>query len=227
MIRYRRGILVSGLIYFHRISDAELDRTPLRNWRAFEKICGGFKNVVIATTMWGEVEPGLGERRAEKFQDSCKLRARGWSMQPFRRDHATAAGVLLPILEHTTPRQPLQLQREISDLHLSLKQTTVARDLLLAIEALIKSTEQETEETLRAMTSVGEERLKGLEAKFHESTALHGRLLARKEELKGTHASDIQRRILLTPLLGALVRSVYLLSLWSFAYFQRLSLYDF
>jgi hypothetical protein len=206
---YKRGILVSGLIYFHRISDGRMEGTSLRNWRAFEKFCGDhFHNVVLATTMWGDVDGRVGDRRAEELQDFCRVMARGWPMRPFRRDHTTAADVLLPILEHTTPRQPLQLQREVSHFRLSLKQTTVARVLLWELETLLRITEDQIQQTLHSMPDEGltEAHSQDLEAKFRESDKLAGQLLSRIKALKDTRASEIQRRILLTPVLGYPVR---------------------
>jgi energy-coupling factor transporter ATP-binding protein EcfA2 len=209
---YKNGILVSGLIYFHRISDAQMEGVSLRNWRAFEKFCGDhFHNVVLATTMWGGVDPRLGDRRTEELQDSCGVMARGWTIRPFHRDHTTAADLLLPILERTTPRQPLQLQREISHFHLSPKQTTVARALLLELQTLLRSTKQKIQRTLAAFSNkeITEEQDRDLEAECHELDVLVGLLRSRIDDLKETHASKIQRRILLTRVLGYLVRLLY------------------
>jgi hypothetical protein len=210
---YSKGILVCGLIYFHRISeDSRMEGTSLRNWRAFEKICGTpFQNVVIATTMWGDVEPGVGHRRSDELRDFC---GRDWPIKPFRRDHLTAADVLLPILQHTTPRKPLELQREISDLHLSLKQTAAARALFSQLEILYNQTEDDIRQTLQDMPLVGEERLIVLESKFHKLKDLEGHLLSRMKELKPdeeTRPDDvIQRHILVTRVLGPLSRFLHL-----------------
>jgi hypothetical protein len=192
---YKRGILVSGLIYFHRISDAQMEGTALRNWCAFEKICGDFKNVVIATTMWGDVSDRVGEKRTEDLFDFCRVGARGWFIQPFRRDHLTAAGILTPIFEHTAPRQPLQLQKEISDNRLSLKQTAAARALFVEIEKHSLHIDRKIQQILLSMLNADEARLIDLEKEFRELADLHGRLLARKDELKPEERGSIQRRI--------------------------------
>jgi len=209
---YKRGILVSGLIYFHRISDPTMEGTPLslRNWRVFEKICGNhFNKVVIATTMWGDVDAGEGERRSQDLQNFCRVRARGWSIQPFRRDHSTAADVLKAIVEDTM-RQPLQLQREISDFRLSLKQTTAARALFLQLVVLGRRTEREMERFLVAMnmTDVGLQELADLEARYHKSAALLDQLVSRKDDLKETRGEKFQRFILRSLRLGTVVRFV-------------------
>src|SRR6266571_2708615 len=163
MIRYGKGILVSGLIYFHRISDATVEGTmkgtPLRNWRAFEKICGDhFNQVVLATTMRGDVDKNVGIGRVQELEDFWKAnKARGWSMQPFLRDRKSAADVLTPILEDATKR-PLQLQREFSDFHLSLVQTSAARALSSRLQARLPDCQREHNTTVHNLANPSIER---------------------------------------------------------------------
>jgi hypothetical protein len=185
---YERGILVSGLIYFHKISDPEMKGTPLRNWRAFEKICGDhFKKVVLLTTMWDRVDIGEGGRRSEDLQNFCKIKARGWLMQPFRRDHPNAADILTAIVQITT-RQPLQLQREISDFHLSPNQTTAARALFFQLVDRARGTHQEIEKILVAMDkkNVDQREVAKMERKYRDLGTLLGQLVSRMNDLKET-----------------------------------------
>jgi hypothetical protein len=213
VIRYKRGIKVSGLIYFHQISNLKVEGTPLRNWRAFEGICGQhFNKVVLATTMWGSVDDEVGGKRELDLQDFWRVNiARGWSMQRFLRDRPSAADVLAPILEHPKT-QPLQLQREISDFRLSLKQTTVARALFLQLEALLRDFEQEHEKHLLALTNplIDKQQLRDLEQKINSSSIFVQRVKASLHDLKETSGEHFQRSILLTPGLGAIVRLVCL-----------------
>ncbi len=59
------------MIYLHRINDRRITGTSLLNLRIFQDFCGEhfYKNVVLATTMWGtvpkEVFPQLEDREAE------------------------------------------------------------------------------------------------------------------------------------------------------------------
>jgi len=213
MIRYRRGIQISGLIYFHRISDVTpMEGTPLRNWRAFEKICGDrFSKVVLATTMWGNVDNNVGGVKEQELRDIWKAKARGWSMQRFLRNHLSAADVLAPILKHVTKR-PLQLQKEISDFHLSLVQTSAARVLFLQLQARLHRCQQEREDILRDMENreIGKLELGNLEDKLHKSDSYLGRIKAEVAGLREKRAEHGQRFMLRTPGVGTVFRSVCL-----------------
>jgi len=215
MIRYRKGVQISGLIYFHRISDATpVEGTPLRNWRAFEKICGDrFSKVVLATTMWGNadnVDNNVGMKEQE-LGDFWKVKARGWSMQRFLRNHLSAADVLVPILEHVTKR-PLQLQTEISDFHLSLVQTSAARVLFLQLQAHLRRCQKEQKDILHDMANrgIGKLQLQKLEERLRKSYSRSKKIEEGLTKLQEKRAEHGQRFMLRTPGVGTVFRSVCL-----------------
>ena len=53
----------------HRITDVRMGNTAQRTFRVFRELCGEntFKNVVIVTNMWGNVNPELGEAREHEL----------------------------------------------------------------------------------------------------------------------------------------------------------------
>lgn len=53
----------------HRITDVRMGNTAQRTFRVFCELCGEntFKNVVIVTNMWGNVNPELGEAREHEL----------------------------------------------------------------------------------------------------------------------------------------------------------------
>jgi hypothetical protein len=55
---YQGGILLSGIIYLHQISDNGMDRESEKSLRLVRKICGedNLGNVILATTMWEHVD---------------------------------------------------------------------------------------------------------------------------------------------------------------------------
>ncbi|KAI6044872.1 P-loop containing nucleoside triphosphate hydrolase protein [Pisolithus marmoratus] len=67
---YRKGTLLSAILYFHRISDNRMAGTPLRNLRIFQKLCGdkAMSRVVLVTTMWDEVDECVGNERLEELK---------------------------------------------------------------------------------------------------------------------------------------------------------------
>jgi len=54
-----QGRVVSGAIYFHRITDKRMTGTGRANFDIFKAICGEafFPRTVIATTMWNHIQP--------------------------------------------------------------------------------------------------------------------------------------------------------------------------
>jgi hypothetical protein len=193
---------------------------PLRNWRVFEKICGDyFKNVVIATTMWGDVDGEAGGTRDHELHDFlAKHRKREWTTHHFTRvNHSSAADILRPILDNLNgANQPLLLQSEISDLHLSLKQTSAARALYSELEALKSYYKQEKMDISNAIkaaatTTNGQDQVKALTVRFRKLEALSDRAKEGCRFLKETRRERFQRLLLQTPGSSSVLRSVCLL----------------
>ncbi|OQV10688.1 hypothetical protein CLAIMM_14651 [Cladophialophora immunda] len=55
---FAADIRLAGLIYLHRISDARMPGSAVKNLRMFQALCGesNYRHVVLATTMWAETE---------------------------------------------------------------------------------------------------------------------------------------------------------------------------
>lgn len=66
---YAAGVRLHGLIYVHRIIDPRMRGTALSNLRVFRRLCGPdcFKNVVLATNFWGEIDPAEGMEREREL----------------------------------------------------------------------------------------------------------------------------------------------------------------
>lgn len=59
---YKRKILLTGIIYLHRITDRRMSGSSVRNLDMFKALCGedAYKHIVLATTMWENLTgPGL------------------------------------------------------------------------------------------------------------------------------------------------------------------------
>lgn len=110
---------VSGMIYMHRISDRRVGGIARENFRLFEKICGpnAMKNVLIVTTMWEDVELGIGEAREQElasksvfFQTASQ---QGAKMERLYNNPESAKHVASMFLDNFYRR--LQMQRELVD----------------------------------------------------------------------------------------------------------------
>jgi hypothetical protein len=187
----------------------------MRNWRALENICGDhFKNVVVATTMWGDVDGEAGSTKEQELRDFLGNHpTRGWITHRFyHANRASAADILAPILDRRAKR-PLLLQSEISDHHLSLKQTSAARALYSELEAFLgdcKKKHKDIDDAIKDRSTT-KERLKELEAQLNKSYDLIARVKAGLLDLKETGGECFHRHVLQTPGLGSVLRSVCLL----------------
>ncbi|KAF9533614.1 P-loop containing nucleoside triphosphate hydrolase protein [Crepidotus variabilis] len=60
----KQGLLLSGLLYFHRISDVRMGGTPLTNIRFFHQLCSTeLSRLVYVTTMWDLEDPEVAVKR--------------------------------------------------------------------------------------------------------------------------------------------------------------------
>ncbi|TDZ33084.1 hypothetical protein C8035_v006260 [Colletotrichum spinosum] len=66
----KEKVQLHGIIYLHRITDARLGGSAMRNLMMFKKLCGedALKKVVLATTMWGDVDEQVGESREQELK---------------------------------------------------------------------------------------------------------------------------------------------------------------
>ena len=138
----RKGILLSGLLYFHRISDNRMGSTPLRNLRQFEDLCGKnrFRNIVLTTTMWDAVDEEIGKAREEELRsDFWKgMIARGSTIARFDGTHDSTLRVIRPLLDAANDRHLLLLQKEVVDIELNLCATPAGQELRPKLQAMTK-----------------------------------------------------------------------------------------
>jgi hypothetical protein len=66
---FKQGLRLSGVIFIHRISDPRMAGSARRNLLMFKKLCGekAYQSVVLATSMWGKVDPEEGDRREQQL----------------------------------------------------------------------------------------------------------------------------------------------------------------
>lgn len=139
--RYKKNIHLSGLLYFHRISDNRMAGSLLKNFHLFEQICGtDFNRIVLITTMWDQVDEPMGLRREQELVNIYwKLSIdRGSSVAKFQNTRVSAFEIVMPILKATNKSAgPLLLQKEMADKGLKLSETTAGKRLFGDPEKLI------------------------------------------------------------------------------------------
>ncbi|KAG5220655.1 GTP-binding protein [Salix suchowensis] len=130
---YRRGVMLSGVIYIHRISDIRMGGTSTRNFKLFRGLCGEtmLRNAVIVTNMWGEVALDVGEAREEELtsQDDFFKPVLERGAQLKRHDNTPAsADVIVGCVASKKPRA-LRIQRELVDDRKVITETTAGAEL--------------------------------------------------------------------------------------------------
>lgn len=135
---YKKGTLLSGILYFHRISDNRMAGTPLKNLRVFQKLCGtkAMSQVVLVTTMWDEVDEAVGNERLEELKDNYwKLMiAQGSTTYDYRNTLESSKQLLSQLVERK--RREVRLQKEIADKHLELRETDAGRELYSRLDQI-------------------------------------------------------------------------------------------
>lgn len=157
---YKKGRLLSGILYFHRISDVRMTGAAMRNLNMFKWLCGKsfLRNVVIVTNMWGDVSPRVGHaREAELRNDDIFFRRILKSGAQMARHMNTmhSAEDIIRIALGNRPR-PLRIQRELVEDGLEIAQTSAGEELNREINAEIRKyqgeirmLEEEMQEAIR------------------------------------------------------------------------------
>ncbi|KAH7908657.1 kinase-like domain-containing protein [Hygrophoropsis aurantiaca] len=136
---YKQRITLSGLLYFHAISDSRMRGAPLRNLAMFKELCGenALQNVILTTTMWDEVPTAVGVRHEEQLRDEFwePMISAGCRMARFSRSWESAWDIIDKL--DISTRQPIQLQIQMVDNGWKLHQTSAYAALARIWEDMI------------------------------------------------------------------------------------------
>ncbi|KAF4582672.1 hypothetical protein EYR40_002595 [Pleurotus pulmonarius] len=128
-----KHILLTGIIYVHRITDNRMSGSPLKNLHLFGSLCGeaASPNVILITTMWSDKVPeGIGKRRetelVEKFWKP--MLDLGSAHMRFMGSYESAWEIVRAVIARAEAR-PVLLQQELVDLHKVLRETQAGKPL--------------------------------------------------------------------------------------------------
>ncbi|CAG7925016.1 unnamed protein product [Penicillium olsonii] len=143
---YGNAEKLHGVIYLHSINKPRMEGSALRNLRMFRQLCGEspLKNVILATTFWGEVTAQAGDNREEELRQRPEFWGQmidGGSRMMRFTDRASA----LEIVDHFMPMRPvpLKIQREMVDQAKPLIETAAGKHMS---EELLRREELHQEE---------------------------------------------------------------------------------
>jgi hypothetical protein len=180
--RYEKGVLLSGILYLHRISDNKAGGVAIRNFSLFRKLCGAetLANVVIATTMWDKIDKATGKRREEELRSSPKLfkpaMEKGAMLARHNGTYESAHEILGSLLNQPTA---LRIQREIVDHKKELDQTDAGIELAKEQEQLEREHVKRMKEITEKLEKASEQRRKRYLMEFEET---EGKLRVLHEE---------------------------------------------
>ncbi|EEB97743.1 hypothetical protein MPER_02872, partial [Moniliophthora perniciosa FA553] len=130
---YKGGKKLAGVVYLHRISDVHMGGTSTRNFKLFRELCGEstLNNVVIATNMWGLVDPAIAEAREIELQNEeiffKPTIEKGATFVRHLNSVESAHSILRPLVGKQP--QALQIQMEMVDQQKDVFQTTAGIEL--------------------------------------------------------------------------------------------------
>lgn len=200
---YKAKILLTGIIYLHRIMDPRLGGKALQNLKMFKSLCGdeALSKVVLATTFWNNVNVITGQNRENELETSefwGKMIRKG--SQVLRQDNGrvSARSIIEYLVKKRTPASAgvaLDIQKQMVDQGKSLDQTGAGQEMNAQILSMKKEYEEKIE-TLRADLKVAikmkdeewkaqiEDERRNTRAKLEKDERDRRRLQADNEELQ-------------------------------------------
>jgi hypothetical protein len=157
---YDKGIKLDGVVYLHRISDPRMGGSALKNLHMFQRLCGrrSLPNVVLATTMWGDVKlQSGGYAAAERREEQLKTTEEFWGsmirggahVRRHTNDRKSAEAIVSAIVG-ATKKIALDIQIEMVDKKIPLDQTSAGQYLKQEYADLRHRYEAETEEIVKS-----------------------------------------------------------------------------
>lgn len=182
---YEQGMLLTGAIFVHPISQQRLLGSETRRNRLFKKILGedAYNRVIIATTMWNQVP----EREAASRMDQRRNRDDIWGdmvklgAKVVRHDDntASATAIIRSLAQFESPVE-LQLQKELLEVGGRIGLTSAGKQLDEDLGAVISKLRNEIDNLRRE----GAER-------SEEMRELRQELEARGNELSAVRESNV------------------------------------
>lgn len=192
---YRNGRKLSGLIYFHRISDVRMGAISKRNFVMFQKLCGSaaLANVVLATTRWSEVKQAVGEGRETELRTKVAFFKpvidAGAPLVRYMRTPESA----MEILNHLVgkPAIPLLIQKEMVDGGKRLSETEAGQALQSEIAEQVRRHEEDMRTLLEELEDIKQGNDEGTQELDAEVKELREKVLRLKEETQKISSAQL------------------------------------
>ena len=168
----------------------------------FEVICGRhvFKNVVLTTTMWDEVDEETGATREAELKSIYwkSMIDRGSSTGRFERTRDSAFRLIAPLLDEANSRIALSVQKELADLGFRLSDTVASRVLRREMEQLAKQQQESLHQMQKKLKQPNDATsLQVLMEEYEELKRSSGSLFQQMDDLRvplGRQATNVITR---------------------------------
>lgn len=203
-VTYKKKILLSGLIYLHPISDNRLRGSALRNLFMFKKLCGPecLRGIVLATTMWGLVNPEDGVKRENQLRSTDdfwgEMEKGGSRVMRHLRTKESAMAILGVIIQHGHPML-LKIQDEMINEGRGLEDTgagiKVNEDLIEAdrkYKAELAALKEDMKEADEASKREIAELMRKQQAEIDENERQRKKLETNMAKLEADRARDLK-----------------------------------
>ncbi|KAJ5174513.1 uncharacterized protein N7482_000390 [Penicillium canariense] len=190
------NVILNGMIYLHRITEARMRGSAMNNLFMFKKLCGpnAFKNVILATTVWEQVSPEDGKRREEQLIQTSNFWGEmilGGAQVKRHYNNADSAWRLVDVFASkgsTKQKSVLTIQHEMVNEHKPLDETDAGREIESSLirerekwSRELKETKDMMHEALKAKDKESLEQLRIAEDKMNKKIEA---IELEREELK-------------------------------------------
>ena len=197
---YEANMKLTGIIYLHRIIDPRMTHGGMRNLAMFRMLCGAdpMKNVILATTFWGDVNPRVGLGRENELRTNpdywAEMIDEGARMAQFTNTRKSALDLVLDLVPKG--KVSLDIQKQMCDEGLPLAQTHAGVALNADLEEIAK---KHAEEMLKLQKEMADA-LRAQDSKLHatlqrQSTKYEKKLNhvhAQQEVLKENRRNEVR-----------------------------------
>ena len=193
---YELDILLTGIIYLHRIIDNRMTGSAMRNLRSFQKLTGdnAMSKVVLATTFWGQTDMVTGRDNERTLSNTPNFWGSmiGRGSKVFRQDNErTSARAIIKYLidkrSSSGPAEPLDIQRQMVDQGRTLDQTAAGQEM----QAELAAQKREYERKIENLKQDLEQAIRAKDREWQEDI----RNMQRENDAKARQAEDDRRKL--------------------------------
>ena len=197
---YKKGKLLSGIIYLHRITDVRMDGSSVKYVKMFQKLCGpdALQNVLLATTQWSNVNQAQGESRERELRDGRfwgGLITEGASVTRFMGTRESGMELIDKLMGYQP--KPLDIQDQIVGEKMEMSETNAGKFMNEELVSLqeeyqrdLEDLKREHQKAKKKKDNLRKKRLKKERAQFQKKLE---EAAAQRKYLEGLHADMMKK----------------------------------